>query len=168
MFLDENRRATLMFCSFCASPRIMRWFCRGRVIEVDHPEYRQWLEKMDKKEYPSMRAIILLDVFKGSANRQTARTSDMRTDALRPVQTSCGFAVPLLSQRIDPDKQDQGARGCFVERKTLENFAKKSMGYPVEMNAYRVKMNSRSLDNCPGLRVARKNGGENLLLHDVR
>lgn len=55
----------MMFCSFAASPRIMRWYCQGRVIEVDHPEYFHWLAKMAKKEYPSMRAIILLEVFKG-------------------------------------------------------------------------------------------------------
>lgn len=61
----ENGRATIMFCSFDKSPRIMRWFCKGRVVEVDHPDYQKWLEKMGKKEYPSMRAIILLDVWKG-------------------------------------------------------------------------------------------------------
>jgi hypothetical protein len=61
----ENGRATLMFCSFAASPRIMRWFCKGRVIEIDHPEYSHWLAKMGKEEYPCTRAIILLDVFKG-------------------------------------------------------------------------------------------------------
>ena len=61
----ENGRVTLMFCSFDASPRIMRWFCTGRVIETDHPEYQTWLERMGKEEYPAMRAIILLDVFKG-------------------------------------------------------------------------------------------------------
>lgn len=61
----ENGRATIMFCSFGKSPRIMRWFCKGRVIEVDHPEYEMWLKRMGKVEYPSMRAIILFDVFQG-------------------------------------------------------------------------------------------------------
>lgn len=61
----ENGRATIMFCSFDKAPRIMRWFCTGRVVETDHPEFSMWLERMGKKEYPSMRAIILLDVWKG-------------------------------------------------------------------------------------------------------
>lgn len=35
------------------------------------------------------------------------------------------------------------------------------------MNDYRAKMNSRSLDGLPGLRVARKDKGEMLLLRDL-
>lgn len=61
----ENGRATIMFCSFDKRPRIMRWFCKGRVIEVDHPQFEYWLKRMNKKAYPGMRAIILLDVWKG-------------------------------------------------------------------------------------------------------
>lgn len=34
------------------------------------------------------------------------------------------------------------------------------------MDKYRVDMNSRSKDGCAGLRVARRQGGENLLIGD--
>lgn len=61
----ENGRVTLMFCSFDRSPRIMRWFCRGRVVETGHAEYAMWVKRMGKAEYPGMRAVVILDVFKG-------------------------------------------------------------------------------------------------------
>lgn len=60
----ENGRATIMFCSFGATPRIMRFFCKGRVVEWDQPEFEVLLEKMGKARIPSARAVILLDVFK--------------------------------------------------------------------------------------------------------
>ncbi|KAI5362872.1 Putative FMN-binding split barrel [Septoria linicola] len=140
----ENGRATIMFCSFDSSPRIMRWFCKGRAIETDHPEYENWLKRMGKTEYPALRAIIVLKVFK--------------------VQTSCGFAVPLLSHYDDPVK---GPRGRFVDRKTLDNFAIKSAAHPGGMDAYRAKMNPKSLDGLPGLRRAMKTNGENVLVQET-
>ncbi|KXT12883.1 hypothetical protein AC579_5398 [Pseudocercospora musae] len=133
-----------MFCGFEKAPRIMRWFCKGRVVETDHPDFAMWLERMGKNEYASTRAIILLDVWK--------------------VQTSCGFAVPLLTYIHDPEK---GTRGSVQERKTLENFAIKSIPYPIEMGQYRVKHNARSLDGLPGLRKAMKTKGENILVQQL-
>lgn len=65
----ENGRVTLMFCSFDRSPRIMRWFCRGRVVETGHAEYAMWVKRMGKAEYPGMRAVVILDVFKGCTFR---------------------------------------------------------------------------------------------------
>ena len=32
--IQENGRVTIMFCSFETSPRIMRFFCTGRVIPL--------------------------------------------------------------------------------------------------------------------------------------
>ena len=54
-----------MFCSFDKSPRIMRWFCKGRVVEWDQPEYETMLKKMGKAEVVGARAVIVLDVWKG-------------------------------------------------------------------------------------------------------
>ena len=60
----ENGRVTIMFCSFGASPRIMRFFCHGRVVEWDQPEFKPLLKRMGKENVPGARAIILLDVWK--------------------------------------------------------------------------------------------------------
>ena len=53
-----------MFCSFGAAPRIMRFFCTGRVVEWDQPVFDQLLAKMGKKEVKGARAVILLDIWK--------------------------------------------------------------------------------------------------------
>lgn len=60
----ENSRVTIMFCSFETSPRIMRLFCTGRVVEWNEPGFEGWLTRMGNKRFTGMRAVILLDVFK--------------------------------------------------------------------------------------------------------
>jgi len=60
----ENGRVTIMFCSFDMSPRIMRWFCKGRVVEWDSKEFEPLLKRMGKRRIDGARAIIALDVFK--------------------------------------------------------------------------------------------------------
>lgn len=62
----ENGRVTVMFCSFETSPRILRLFCTGRVIELGEPGFDGWLKRMGDKHVIGARALILLDVFKVS------------------------------------------------------------------------------------------------------
>ena len=59
----ENGRVTIMFCSFATSPRIMRFFCKGRVVEWDAPGFEGLLRKMGKGRIEGARAVILLDIF---------------------------------------------------------------------------------------------------------
>ncbi|KAF8456884.1 hypothetical protein BGX38DRAFT_883194 [Terfezia claveryi] len=79
--LYENRRITILFNSFTNSPRIMRMFCTGRVVEVggeDRAEFEKLIGRMGMdvgKVHPSARAVLVMDVWK--------------------VQTSCGFGVPI-------------------------------------------------------------------------
>lgn len=58
-----------MFCSFDAAPRIMRWFCWGRVVEWDGVEFGEVLGRMGRKREEEgllgARAVVLLEVFKG-------------------------------------------------------------------------------------------------------
>ncbi|OBT72583.1 hypothetical protein VF21_08163, partial [Pseudogymnoascus sp. 05NY08] len=88
----ENGRVTLMFCSFDAAPRIMRFFCTGRVIEWDDREFDSWLAKMGNKKILGARAVIVLDVFK--------------------VQTSCGFGVPKLVKITGSASDEEKAIVC--------------------------------------------------------
>ena len=60
----ENGRITIMFCSFATSPRILRFFCTGEVIEWDDGRFEGLLRKMGKERIEGARAVILLDVFK--------------------------------------------------------------------------------------------------------
>ncbi|EMC91741.1 hypothetical protein BAUCODRAFT_79423 [Baudoinia panamericana UAMH 10762] len=141
----ENGRATIMFCSFDKSPRIMRWFCKGRVVEYDDPEFEGWLKKMGKEKIVGTRAVILFDVWK--------------------VQTSCGYAVPLVSSNIDPVKIDEGPRAYLEDRKTLGHWAGKHVEAGT-LQDYHQKMNARSHDGCGGLKAARRARGEHMLLED--
>ena len=143
--IQENARATIMFCSFETSPRIMRFFCKGRVIAWDDPSFDSWRERMGKSQFAGMRAVILLHVWK--------------------VQTSCGFAVPYL--KLKPDPEDSARQIPYLEdRQTLGHWAGKQVSAGV-MDDYRARMNRRSLDGLPGLRIARKDAGERLLIGDL-
>lgn len=65
--LRENRRITVMFSSFEASPRILRLFCKGRVVEQGAEAFDRWLERFGgdaKERFVSARAVIVLDIFK--------------------------------------------------------------------------------------------------------
>lgn len=53
-----------MFCSFAISPRIMRFFCTGKVVEWDEAAFLPLLQRMGKEKIEGARAVILLDVFK--------------------------------------------------------------------------------------------------------
>ena len=158
----ENGRATIMFCSFDKSPRIMRWFCTGRVVEWDQPEYEGLLKSMGKEEITGARAVIVLHVYKGEISPQ----DDWREWVLmRIAQTSCGYAVPMVSSTIDPTKVSEGPRAYLEDRKTLGHWAGQQIEKGV-MHEYRQKMNTRSLDGCAGLKVARRQRGEWMLVQD--
>ncbi|RYO91393.1 hypothetical protein DL766_001358 [Monosporascus sp. MC13-8B] len=175
--LYENGRATLMFCSFGSSPRIMRLFCRGRVIEWDSPEFEPFLRKMKLQKVDAARAIIVLDIFQ--------------------VQTSCGYGVPKVRRIVeseadgprgagektcdDDDDGDEGEDGeddiqrqrrdigvaGFEERPTLQ-FNNNKREREGTAHHYQAKMNTHSLDGLPGLRSARRDVGERLWLGDSR
>ena len=72
--LYENGRVTIMFCSFGPAPRIMRFFCRGRVVEVGQKEFPGLVTKLLEgrgREMPEgSRAVIWLDVFKASISKR--------------------------------------------------------------------------------------------------
>ncbi|KAK2752882.1 hypothetical protein FQN54_008035 [Arachnomyces sp. PD_36] len=139
--LHENGRITVMFCSFLSSPRILRLFCTGRVVEWDQPEFPRMLERMKLAPIPGARAVIILDIFK--------------------VQTSCGYGVPLLSLSTDPEP-----RPIFLDRDTINQYnLKKSVE---QTHDYQRDMNYDSLDGLPGMRAARKSRGEFLLLGDMQ
>lgn len=53
------------------------------------------------------------------------------------------------------------------ERKTLENFARKSIPSPAGMAGYRAEFNSKSLDGLPGLRTAMKTNGCNVRVEEI-
>lgn len=136
--LYENGRATIMFNSFGASPRILRLFCRRReVVEwTDADAFAGWLARLGMPRPNAVRAVIVLDIFK--------------------VTTSCGYAVPIIKRRFW-DEEDGGSRelAVFEDRDTLNQFAAKreEAGTVLE---YQIEKNSESLDGLPGMKAARR------------
>ena len=82
------------------------------------------------------------------------------------VQTSCGFAVPVIQERINLDDLKLGPKAYMKDRGTLGHFAKKTVDQGL-MEWYQQQANMRSLDGLGGLRAARRGKGENVLLQDA-
>lgn len=72
----ENRRITVMFCSFGRNSNIVRLFGTGRVVRPDGQEFDSL--KTHFAMHPGIRSIIVIDV---------ARVAD-----------SCGYAVPYMEE----------------------------------------------------------------------
>ena len=64
--LYENGRCTVMFCSFEQSPRILRLFCRGKVVEFWEQGFGDAVRGMGVEVPVGARAVILLEIWKVS------------------------------------------------------------------------------------------------------
>ena len=168
----ENGRITIMFCSFETAPRIVRFFCNGRVVEYDSPEYMPLLEKMGKEEVVGARAVILLHVFKvinASKGKAVDVVNTLWLILFRSInqqaQSSCGYGVPLL--KLMTKDEEAGPTPYFQDRKTLGHFAEKKVESRA-MKEYQMEWNASSLDGLNGLRAARRDAGERLWVGDCR
>ncbi|KAH6676128.1 hypothetical protein F5X68DRAFT_214023 [Plectosphaerella plurivora] len=161
----ENGRLTLMFMSFGTIPRILRLFCRSRVVESDAPDFDDWVRRVagetgrTKEDLDGARAVIICDVWE--------------------VQTSCGYGVPVVKKGIyAPGKdtpalieEDDGKQAdelsVFEDRRTLDdNWRRRALNGTIE--EYQAQTNTESIDGLPGLRTARRTAGESLLLTDFK
>ena len=116
----ENGRITLMFCAFEGKPMILRLYGTGRVILPDDAGWTGFAPQFPS--LPGLRQIVVVEV--------------------KRVQTSCGFAVPLMDFVGDRDL-------------LLDWATKQGDGKLVE---YREKKNVRSIDGIEtplGARSAR-------------
>ncbi|HEX8671447.1 MAG TPA: pyridoxamine 5'-phosphate oxidase family protein [Longimicrobium sp.] len=108
--LHENRRITFIFCAFAGPPRILRLYGSGEVILPDTDEWTELSSGFPA--YPGIRHIVRAEISR--------------------VQTSCGFAVPLMQYS--------------AQRDTLLRWAEaKGDALP----AYQREKNTRSIDGLP-------------------
>ena len=107
----EVNRMTLMWCAFSGPPRIMRVYGSAEVI---HPRDSQWIECT--RHIPPVLGA-----------RQYFRVS------VEMLQTSCGYAVPLMDY-----VEDRVALAKCSEKRGTEGIAD-----------YWRENNQRSLDNKP-------------------
>jgi len=103
----ENGRITIMFCSFDATPNILRLYGKGFTVLPDTPEWEKYAPSFTI--YPSTRQIIVADI-------------DL-------VQTSCGYAVPMYNYTGERDihfewAQTKGADGLqeYVKANNLTSL----------------------------------------------
>jgi len=87
--LSENGRLTFMFCAFDGNPKILRLYCRGRVITRHSQEWAAAVARFPS--YPGIRQVVVAQV--------------------ESVQTSCGFGVPRLSLVAQRDQLPRWAEG---------------------------------------------------------
>jgi hypothetical protein len=62
--LYENGRCTVMLTSFDKTPRILRLFCKGKVIEFWEDGFLETTREMGMEVPVGARAVIVLDIFK--------------------------------------------------------------------------------------------------------
>lgn len=109
----QNGRVTVMFCAFEGPPQIVRLYGRGEVVL---PGDEAWDGLAGRfPELPGVRSIVRV--------------------ALDRVQSSCGFAVPLMSF--------EGERGRLKE--WAENRSTE------ELADYQASKNGVSIDGLPAL-----------------
>lgn len=111
--LRDNGRLTIMFCAFAGPPRILRLFGVGRAHPLGSPGYAELASEF--AEHPGARQIVELDVDR--------------------IQTSCGYAVPLMEY--------QGARPTLAQWATRKGEA--------GLREYRATRNATSIDGLPAL-----------------
>jgi hypothetical protein len=109
--MRENGRVTFMFCAFSGPPNIVRLYGHGRTLLPASDEWAQLAPMFT--EYAGARQIILADIER--------------------VQTSCGYAVPLMEYTGDRD--------------TLIRWANSKGDQGLE--EYRCEKNMESIDGLP-------------------
>jgi hypothetical protein len=77
--LRENGRITVMFNAFEGSPRIVRLWGRGRILEREGAEFNTFVAKNGIQVIPATRSVIVVDVHQ--------------------VGSSCGYSVPFYEFR---------------------------------------------------------------------
>jgi hypothetical protein len=112
--LKADGRLTMMFCAFEGAPMILRLYGRGETFPRGTREYDALLAAhYAGAEPPGARQIVRL--------------------AIESVQTSCGFAVPLMDYR-----EDREVLTRWAEQKGEAGLA-----------AYRREKNIASIDGLP-------------------
>ena len=109
--LSNNGRITFMFCAFAGPPMILRLFGRGRAVLPGTAEWEELIPSFD--EILGARQLIVADIHR--------------------VQTSCGYAVPLMGP---PKERDQLIR--WAESKGADGLSE-----------YRRGKNATSIDGIP-------------------
>ncbi len=111
--LLEDDRMTVMFCSFDKEPLILRLYGQAKAVHIHDPEWEE--NNALFPDFPGKRQIFLMDV--------------------NLVQSSCGFAVPLMEYQGERDllikwAENQGEEGVqdYWQSKNTTSIDKQPTG----------------------------------------
>ncbi|EMF15636.1 uncharacterized protein SEPMUDRAFT_147462 [Sphaerulina musiva SO2202] len=121
--LRENARITVMFQAFEGSPRIVRLWGTGRILERESPEFNAFVALHSVKTIPATRSIIIVDVHQ--------------------VGSSCGYSVPTYEFKGFRQTLNQ----VFEKRKEKFDSGKKEES----MDRYWAYKSAWSMDGLPGM-----------------
>ncbi len=80
--ISQDGEITLMFNAFEGTPKILRCFCKGKVIHRDTPLFRELITHFDV-DMSGIRQIFRFDIY--------------------ALESSCGMGVPLMQYQEDRD-----------------------------------------------------------------
>ncbi|PIA99799.1 hypothetical protein CB0940_03609 [Cercospora beticola] len=121
--LRENGRITVMFQAFEGSPRIVRLWGRGRILERESPAFNDFIQKNSVEIIPATRSIIIVDVHQ--------------------VGSSCGYSVPMYEFKSFRQTLNQ----VFEKRKEKFDAGKEDES----MDHYWTYKSQWSIDGLPGM-----------------
>ncbi len=81
--VDNNGKVTIVFNAFEGKAKILRIFCRGKLIEKQEKKFDEFIKLFDEK-ISSIRRLILFDIY--------------------AVESSCGQSVPIMEYKKDRDE----------------------------------------------------------------
>ena len=110
--LRQNGRLTIMFCAFSGPPRILRLYGHGQVHPAGSDRFVELAPHF--ADLPGARSIITCD--------------------LERIQSSCGYAVPLMEM-----SEQRSTLVDWAERRGADGLAD-----------YWVEKNETSIDGLPG------------------
>ncbi|KAK3814177.1 MAG: signal transduction histidine kinase [Benniella sp.] len=137
--LQQNGRITFLFMSFGKGPRILRLFGRGRVAQVDTPEYKELYAKYFARPAVSETQPEEDSSISSPASYELEGASQIRSIIvadIHKVGTSCGWAVPYYQY--------------LGERPTLQSFWGKMSRS--QLGQYWAMENTQSVDGLLGMR----------------
>jgi hypothetical protein len=129
--LRQNGRITIMFCSFDHAPKILRIYGTGEAIRPEDP---RWPEYAAHFPVPAGESGPTASRLLGTGANPASRRAIIVVSVDR-IADSCGYAVPVMNLAEERDVLTRSAG-----RKSAE-----------DLDAYRVKHNSVSIDGLPAL-----------------
>jgi hypothetical protein len=91
-----------MLCSFDATARILRLYGRGKRVDLDAPELREYRAAFIDDFHPFVRQAFFVEVDK--------------------VQTSCGYAVPRMEFVSERDTLDRWCESRMEPREMVDGM----------------------------------------------